>query len=304
MSLLDKNNQRIGDNSTALQAGGNLTVVFGTGEDAIKDLVAKTLEFQMPALRDEAKKQVDEIASSFGAQIIDRLAQEAESVVIEKLKSPDIQYQINQSIIQVARKGAGVKSEILKELIAQKIITSNNEKDLLIDHAFEIIPRLTIDNIKLLAIIEYIRRYSSSRSNGTSQKTHEKSDYGGYTQYISVSMRNIETSSFYSDIQGENSYLLKLVGHIESLKIINLSMLGINGCIDKSLRYKVDYIELFNKRNPRLQVTNLTINTHYSTLFSILRKFGIKDFDEFNGLYLTPLGEVIATTYLNSVLNK
>ncbi|MBI6192215.1 LPO_1073/Vpar_1526 family protein [Providencia rettgeri] len=301
MSLLDKNKQQVGDNSTALQAGGNLTLVFGAGEEAIKDLVARTLESQMPSLREEAKKQVDEIAATFGSVIINRLAQEAESVVIDKLKSPDIQYQINQSILQVARKGFGVKSEVLAELIAQKISTNDEEKDILIDHAFEVIPRLTTDSIKLITVIQYIRRYTATKPKVAKNNVSATYNYGGYTQQLNATMGNIKGNQFYSDIQGDDSYLLKLTGPIHLLKVVNLSMLGINGCIDKELSYKMNYIELLNRHNPNLQITDLTINTYYSTLYSVLQKFGIKDFAEFNSVCLSPLGEMIAKTYLNSV---
>ncbi|MEQ5432814.1 LPO_1073/Vpar_1526 family protein [Providencia huaxiensis] len=301
MSLLDKNKQLVGDNSTALQAGGNLTVVFGAGEEAIKDLVARTLESQMPSLREEAKKQVDEIAATFGSVIINRLAQEAESVVIDKLKSPDIQYQINQSILQVARKGFGVKSEVLAELIAQKISTNDEEKDILIDHAFEVIPRLTTDSIKLITVIQYVRNYTTTKPKAAKNNVSATYNYGGYTQQLNATMGNIKETQFYSDIQGDDSYLLKLTGPMHLLKVVNLSMLGINGCIDKELSYKMNYIELLNRHNPNLQITDLTINTYYSTLYSVLRKFGIKDFAELNNIYLSPLGEMIAKTYLNSV---
>nr|WP_282554674.1 LPO_1073/Vpar_1526 family protein [Providencia rettgeri] len=298
MSFLDKNKQLVGDNSTALQAGGNLTLIFGDSKDAINDLVARTLESQMPSLREEAKKEVDIIASTFGAQIINRLAQEAESVVIEKLKSPDIQYQINQSVIQVARKGIGIKSASLRELIAKKILTSDEEEDLLIDHAFEIIPRLTTDSIKLLSVIYYLRYWTPKKVFITGATTAQQDySYAGYTQKVTYST----VSPFYYDIQGEESYLLKLVGSLDSLKPVNTYLLDINGCTIQMASYNIKYTELFNKFNPSMPVDNETIHIHYSTLFSIMQKFGINDFDVLGHTILSPLGETIAKTYLDSI---
>ncbi|MEQ4627601.1 LPO_1073/Vpar_1526 family protein [Providencia manganoxydans] len=300
MSLLDKSKQLVGDNSTALQAGGNVTIVFSTGEEAIKDLVARTLESQMPSLREEAKKQVDKIASTFGAQIINRLAQEAESVVIEKLKSPDIQYQINQSIMQVARKGISVKSDSLRELIAKKILTNDEGEDLLIDHAFEIMPRLTIDSVKLLSIIYYLRYWTPPKRKAIiTKETSSKQDYSyaGYNQKVTYST----ASPFYHDIQGEKSYLLKLVGSLDALKPINLDMLGIIGCTIAGTFYDVRYTELFNKHNPSIPVSDETIHSYYSTLFSIMQKFGIDNISILDRTTLSPLGEIIAQAYLDTI---
>ncbi|EML0361691.1 hypothetical protein RI835_001022 [Providencia rettgeri] len=298
MSFLDKNKQLVGDNSTALQAGGNLTLIFGDSKDAINDLVARTLESQMPSLREEAKKEVDIIASTFGAQIINRLAQEAESVVIEKLKSPDIQYQINQSVIQVARKGIGIKSASLRELIAKKILTSDEGEDLLIDHAFEIIPRLTTDSIKLLSVIYYLRYWTPRKAPIVKAATAQQNySYAGYNQKVTYST----VSPFYYDVQGDESCLLKLVGPLDSLKPVHLDMLGINGCIIPGAKYDTEYTKLFNKFNPSMPVDNQTIHTCYPVLFSIIQKFGIDNFELLNHTTLSPLGETIAKTYLDSI---
>ncbi|WP_272516907.1 LPO_1073/Vpar_1526 family protein [Providencia sp. PROV209] len=299
MSLLDKNNQQVGDNSTSLQAGGNITINFGTGEDAIRDIVARTLQFQMPALREEAKRQVDEIASSFGSQIIERLSQEAEAVVIEKLRSPDIQYQINQSVIQVARKGFGIKSNILKELIADKISSHEEEEDILIDHAFEIMPRLTTDNLKLISIIHFIRSFSSHNffkiKYVKSLLNNKQLFYRGSTIYLN------SDNLFYHLVQGDSAFIHSIVYDIESLKKVDLSMMAINGCIDFDKRYNTTYIDVFKRFNPAIDIDESNISTVYSTLNSIINKFGIDDFNKLNGVTLTPLGAIIATCYLESL---
>lgn len=109
----------MGDNSNAVQVAGDFNVGNTTTEViAICNLVVST---QMAALRQEAQEEARLRATEFGSQIIEKLSSEVEDIVMEKLRDPDIQYAMNQSVIQVARKGLGAKSDLLKELIVSKI---------------------------------------------------------------------------------------------------------------------------------------------------------------------------------------
>ncbi|CAI2513046.1 Uncharacterised protein [Serratia fonticola] len=297
MSFLDNSGQKVGDNSNAIQVAGNFNAGNTTTEViAICNLVVST---QMAALRQEAQEEARLRATEFGSQIVEKLSSEVESIVMDKLGDPDIQYAMNQSVIQVARKGLGAKSDLLKELIVSKIKNNQEETDLLIDHALEITQRLTTSELKFLSVIYYFRFCIKNSNNTTLNKIIENSD----ENYCENGIDKHYCRTIFNTIYNNPSIDFdRITDGTEKITPINLTMLDIKGCITSDKHYTKDYFSIFSER------TGIEINKNehaefrkrFPVIADLLDNFGIKDLEEFNSAVLSPLGTIISENYLRA----
>ncbi len=295
MSFLDNSGQKVGDNSNAIQVTGNLNVGNTTTEVmTICNLVIST---QMAALRQEAQEEARLRALEFGNQIIKKLSSEVEDIVIEKLKDPDIQFAMNQSIVQVARKGIGAKSDLLKELIVSKIKNNEEEIDLLIDHALDITQRLTTSELKFLSIVFYFRFCIKTQNGVILNHVVEQSD----ESYNENGINKIFCRAVFNEIYKNSSIDFdKITDGIEKIKPINLTMLDVKGCTTSEKHYTKNYFALIKERSGVELIDNdyADFRKKFNTIATLLDKFGIKNLEEFNSAVLSPLGMIISENYL------
>ncbi|HBW1326749.1 LPO_1073/Vpar_1526 family protein [Klebsiella pneumoniae] len=297
MSLIDnKSGQHIGDGSTAIQIAGNAQIGNTTTEVVtICELVVRA---QMASLKEDAYKLVNQRATEFGNQIASKLSRDLDDKLKEKLSDPDIQYSLNQAVIQVARKGFDEKSELLKELIVSKIETQEEDDSIVIDHALELTSKLTTNDIKFLSFIYYLRSITKIRKGinitvlAEENKTH--TELPGFT----VEQNHLRHKEYYSDYRHD---LIKFLGELQSLKKINVDMLGLKGVIFTDKHYVTSYQDLLGKRTGISKFDNdASFYEAFPALKSTLDAFGIATIENFNSIVLNPIGELIAENFLRA----
>lgn len=297
MSLFDnKSGQHVGDGSTAIQVTGD--AVIGNTTTEVVTICELVIRAEMASLKEEAYNLVNQRATEFGNQIASKLSSNLDEKLKEKLSDPDIQYSMNQAVVQVARKGFDEKSELLKELIVSKIQTEEEDDSIIIDHALEATSKLTTNDIKFLSLIYYLRSVSKIKNgiNITRLAEENETDFGliGFT----VEQNHALHKEIYSNYSIDYSAFL---GELESLKKINIDLLSIKGVIFTDKHYTTNYKELLGKR---IGHTDFESDELFFEIFPGLKlsleAFGVPTIGDFNSIVLNPIGHLIAENFLKA----
>jgi len=164
--LGDKQTQQVSQGSTAIQAGGNITILTTPASEieAICNLVFKA---NFPILREEARLIAEENVQEFVSQLEERIEKVARNIEAEKFRDPDVQACMNDAVQAAARRGSASNQEILCTLIVERVKTGNAEfKEIVLSEAVKIAPRLNAQQISALCTLLFGRYIS--RNNITS----------------------------------------------------------------------------------------------------------------------------------------
>lgn len=296
MSILDKRDQSVGAGSFALQAQGDIH--YGNSTSEVFAICNLFLRNEMSNLRDDAltiaKERVDEYAN----QIVKKFTRELDGLLIEKLRDPDIQYALNHSVIQVARKGVGVKSELLKELIVSKIKNDDEEADLIIDQALDIASKLTTNEIKFISFTYYLR-YCHKIVNGQSI---DVLTIDSDIKVIPPNITRADVFKVYTGIYSDyNKDLHQFLGALDSLKHVDRAMLEIKGCIYTGRTYKESFYKLLERKSGiPLENNESFFKERLPLLSDILTSFGVENLERYDYVTLSPIGIIIAENYLKA----
>ncbi|AWP32657.1 hypothetical protein B9D02_08690 [Pantoea vagans] len=295
MNLFEKSGQSVGDNSSAIQVTGDAH--FGNTTTEVMAICQLMVKSVMASLRADAYALVDSRAQEFGQQIAEKLSKDVDEKLRAKLADPDIQYTLNQAVIQVARKGFDAKSELLKELIVSKFKSTEEEENLILDHALDTTQKLTTSEIKLLSLIYYFRFCHKTMGEVDITEIVKRGTDG-------PSVPGLPLQTCFDIIaQAYKIYELdyiKILSTLDSLKPVNKQMLAIKGCINSEQHYEKNYMELIKERTGIVIDNEEFFKAEFATLSSIMEAFSIKKIEEFNDYVLSPLGIVIAENYLEA----
>ncbi|MGL4000526.1 LPO_1073/Vpar_1526 family protein [Pantoea eucalypti] len=295
MNLFEKSGQSVGDNSSAIQVTGDAH--FGNTTTEVMAICQLMVKSEMASLRADAYALVDSRAQEFGQQIAEKLSKDVDEKLRAKLADPDIQYTLNQAVIQVARKGFDAKSELLKELIVSKFKSTEEEENLILDHALDTTQKLTTSEIKLLSLIYYFRFCHKTMGEVDITEIVKRGTDG-------PSVPGLPLQTCFDIIaQAYKIYELdyiKILSTLDSLKPVNKQMLAIKGCINSEQHYEKNYMELIKERTGIVIDNEEFFKAEFATLSSIMESFSIKKIEEFNDYVLSPLGIVIAENYLEA----
>lgn len=152
MSLFEKgSSQNVSDGSVALQAQGDITITNGLSAADVKVLFEMLFENQFPKIQEIAREQALINHNEFQAKVISDLHKNSERIIIDKFKDPDVQALINDTLTSAARKGDKSHPELLSKLIVEKVsIGSSDLKEIVINEAIGVIPKLTNLQISLI----------------------------------------------------------------------------------------------------------------------------------------------------------
>ncbi|MDE1251234.1 LPO_1073/Vpar_1526 family protein [Vibrio aestuarianus] len=157
--LGDKQQQEVDSNSTAIQAGGNVSVTqnYGMSVSEVRELCLLFLRDNFPALRDEAIKLAEENVQIFAAELERKIVDKSGDIVLEKFSDPDVQAAINDAVQASARKGQKANPSVLVDLIAERVSgVSNDFKDIVISEAVTVVPKITQSQIAYLSFVHYM----------------------------------------------------------------------------------------------------------------------------------------------------
>lgn len=295
MSLFEKSGQSVGDNSSAIQVAGDAH--FGNTTTEVMAICHLMVKSEMASLRQDAYALVEARAQEFGNQVAAKLSKDVDEKLRAKLADPDIQYSLNQAVVQVARKGFDAKSELLKELIVSKFEATEEEESLLLDHALDATQRLTTSEIKLMALIYYFR-YCQKTFDGVDIQAVVESK----TNHPSIPSLTLEFchSVFrlvYIDFKID---FRRILSSLESINPVNKQMLEIKGCLSSVHTYDKHYLDILKERTGLVIESNESFEENFELLASILNAFSIKEIKDFDSYVLSPLGNLIAKNYLDA----
>ncbi len=170
--LSNKQEQNVGSESTAILAGGNVTLTQNNGLSVaeVKELCLLFLRENFPALREEAIKVAESNVQKFAASLESKLIEKSGEIVLEKFGDPDVQAAINDAVQANARKGEKSNPSVLVDLITERASFSTNDfKDIVLSEAITVVPKITKPQISYLSFIHYMTSISCSNLQNVSQ---------------------------------------------------------------------------------------------------------------------------------------
>jgi len=301
--------------SFSAQAGRDLSqtihVYNGVSERDVKeiclDLYHKNNAQLSVIAQDRARIEVEKYAEILFTSLSDGIKEEIE----EKLKEPEIQAAINDTVKIVARKGSKVDKEYLGELIKEKIEHFDDEqKSSIIDDAIEAMEKISLSQLVFFAFIHAIRTLSVVW-NGKSYKDYEDLDFpvqnfGNFPENINDILPREERKKIISKLM-KDLYISNFeVGQVmRNLKVeaashIDLELLQLRGLAYDDKTYTVKIIDHIQKNWGPDDSVEKNINETLSKVTEVLNKFGLKNIEQLDTIVLTPIAKYIGDTYLRS----
>lgn len=157
--------QKSGDNSTNLQAGGDI-VVNNTKSVALYSIeeVAKQLMGSVfGELPDDTKKQIESNQKSYFQALSENLGKilKQNKELKKVVSTPDFQYISKNATISASRSSSIELHKNLSSLIIQRINNDNEDlKRIVYNEAISTINKLTIDQLKIITLC-YLLKYTS-----------------------------------------------------------------------------------------------------------------------------------------------
>lgn len=146
--------QKVGNESIAIQAGGNVSI--GLGYRDIKDICNDLFNNNFPQLVAEASKIASENLLKYIACLESKLNDIEKTKISESLKTPNGQYILNESIQNAARFGSKIDISLLCETTKQALLNEDNSLSQSFYLASQIIPQLNKEQLLMVLASFYI----------------------------------------------------------------------------------------------------------------------------------------------------
>ncbi|MFA9287432.1 LPO_1073/Vpar_1526 family protein [Comamonas sp. SY3] len=151
--------QTVGENSTALQAGRDIHY-HGLSLADVQTACAFFMENNFPRLQEAARVKAEENVREFALKISEDLQKEAVKVLVEKFTDPDVQATMNDAVKACARKGEAASPEVLSRLLVHRMEDNTPFLDTVLGEAVTVVPKLSKSQLAFLAYV-LISRYVS-----------------------------------------------------------------------------------------------------------------------------------------------
>ncbi|EGY02537.1 hypothetical protein AZA_32389 [Nitrospirillum viridazoti Y2] len=160
-----KQDQTAEGGATAIQAGGDIHYHTGLSISDVREICTLYLRDNFPRLQESARQIAEENVWQFGEGLEKRLSEKISTILLEKLAEPDVQASINDAVIIAARKGQAANTDILVELIIDRIKSDSSPfYDIVISEAISVAGKLTKEQISFLTAIFCARDLSLTAS--------------------------------------------------------------------------------------------------------------------------------------------
>lgn len=169
---MEISNQKSGDNSTNLQAGGDIimtnNIYLYSIEEVAKQLLSSTFR-ELPA---ETKKQISQNQKSYFQALSENLQKIVKDVseVKKIINSPDFQYISKEASISASRSSSIDLHKNLSSLIVQRINLDNEDlKRIVYNEAITTIGKLTTNQLKILTLCFLLKRTKFNKLSNLQQ---------------------------------------------------------------------------------------------------------------------------------------
>lgn len=155
--MTEKTTQKIGDNSTAIQARRDVNISYGLSPQDAVDIAYRLFKENFPKLQDEAKRIAETNVQNFINNLGNKIRKNIKSVDINKFKDPDIQASLNEAVKAAAKKGDKANFNVLSELIIKRLSEDTGSfLSVVADEAIFITPKLTKEHITFISYVQFL----------------------------------------------------------------------------------------------------------------------------------------------------
>lgn len=151
--------QSVNRSENVLQVAGNVEVNnrYGLSVSEVRELTQIFMRENFPVLRAEAVAAAQINVDAFLRQFEEKLAQHIGKIDPNKFKDPDVQSSLNDAVMEAGKKGARSNSELLAELVTERVSTGNSDYvSLVISEAIKVVSKLTPEQIGFLTLALFL----------------------------------------------------------------------------------------------------------------------------------------------------
>lgn len=276
-NIMEISNQKSGDDSMNLQAGGDITMNNSTVVlYSIEEVSKRLQESVFGELPDETKMQITKNQQSYFQTLSGNLQKiiKDTSDLKKIIESPDFQFISKKASISASRSSSIDLHKNLSSLMIQRINSDNEDlKRIVYNEAITTIEKLTTDQLKILTLCFLLRRTRFNSLNSIEQ----------FKQYLD---QHIKPFIDFKRTTAEFEHLV-YTGCVSIISIVSYD-------INKLL--KGNYDNLFKDTDsPEVLLAD---NDTATKLMSAWKDTQIQNMD------LTSVGIVIATTYYEQITNS
>jgi hypothetical protein len=159
--MIDNQKQISGENSIQIQnKDGNVTIQQGITYTEIEKIFLNLFEANFPKLLREANNEALENIKDMLEILKEKIDINKEKIDMLKVSSTNVQYHINNAMLNVGRKGKKIDISMLTDTLISLFENNQNEVfDLVLEEALNIIPKMTKKGVLYLSMI-YFYYYS------------------------------------------------------------------------------------------------------------------------------------------------
>ncbi len=277
--MFEKQKQATGEGGTSLQAGNDIKVIqnIGLQFSEVKEIFHLLLSENFPKLREIACQTATQNIENYLEKFEHKFAQNFNRIDVEKIKDPDIQFSFNEVVEASARKGEKTDSDVLSELLIERMSkTSNDFISIVSSEGIKIVPKLTAEHISFISLVHYL---SSVQHTGLT-------DPIGLEEYASMIV-GLTDNSF--NLSRSNKQYLQFTGVLTSLNFSADDFKDIT-------KNRYDFLK--NIGNEELERTLEQKAPSYKKLMDIYISC------EIYNIRLTAVGQMIALANLKRVLGN
>ena len=148
--MFEKQKQDVGENSTAIQAGGNVTI---TPYQELRAIFLDLFELNFPKIQQVAKETADKRVEAMLDELQKSFAKHKEQIDPRKFEEPAMQFEMQAMAIDAARKGEKSNVDLLCELFCTIMSKDCPELiELIAAEARKILPNLSPKHVSYLSL--------------------------------------------------------------------------------------------------------------------------------------------------------
>lgn len=148
----EKQNQKIGNNSTAIQVNGDL--VINPAYDQVRTIFIDLFELNFPKIQQMAKEEADKRIQDLFDNLEQSFLKYKENIDVNKFNNPGIQYQMHDMMKNVVCRGEKSNVELLCEMFSNMLDRDCPEVlERIASEAIDIVPRINRRHLAALTVI-------------------------------------------------------------------------------------------------------------------------------------------------------
>lgn len=161
--MFEKQKQDVGENSTAIQAGGNVTI---TPYQELRAIFLDLFELNFPRIQQVAKETADQRIDVMLDELQKSFVKHKDQIDPKKFEEPAMQYEMQAMAVDVARKGEKSNVDLLCELFCTMMSKDCPELiELIAAEARRILPNLSSKHVSYLSLEVLVNEVSLTTSN-------------------------------------------------------------------------------------------------------------------------------------------